>query len=109
MKGYAAMIYASPQPPIDAQFAALPELVHRAADFMAGLPALIDAATGAAVSYEVLASRIDRVAAGLAERGFLPGDVLALYVINSPAPRSIADGPRVKSVFVRGQQRAVFG
>jgi acyl-CoA synthetase (AMP-forming)/AMP-acid ligase II len=102
MKGHAAMIYASPHPPIDAQFAALPELVHRAADCMPEQPALIDAATGAAVSYAALASRIDRVAAGLAERGFLPGDVLALQAPNMPPWAGVALGAMAAGGTVTG-------
>lgn len=40
--------------------------------------ALIDGPTGQAVTYATLASRVERVAAGLAARGFGAGDVLAL-------------------------------
>jgi acyl-CoA synthetase (AMP-forming)/AMP-acid ligase II len=45
---------------------------------------LIDGPTGYAVSYGTLASRIERVAAGLAARGFRAGDVLALWAPNVP-------------------------
>jgi len=47
-------------------------------------PALIDGPTGLTVTYDLLASRVDRVAAGLAARGFGPGDVLALWAPNLP-------------------------
>jgi acyl-CoA synthetase (AMP-forming)/AMP-acid ligase II len=43
---------------------------------------LIDGLSGYVVSYGTLASRVERVAAGLAERGFGAGDVLALWAPN---------------------------
>jgi acyl-CoA synthetase (AMP-forming)/AMP-acid ligase II len=45
-------------------------------------PALIDGLSGYVVSYRTLASRVERVASGLAERGFGAGDVLALWAPN---------------------------
>lgn len=47
-------------------------------------PALIDGSTGHVVSYGTLACRVERVAAGLAERGFGAGDVLGLWAPNMP-------------------------
>jgi acyl-CoA synthetase (AMP-forming)/AMP-acid ligase II len=47
-------------------------------------PALVDAATGRSISYRRLAAGVERVAAGLAARGFGPGDVLALFSPNLP-------------------------
>src|SRR3989454_1685292 len=47
-------------------------------------PALIDAASGRTLTYGQLAGGADRVAAGLAARGFAPGEVLALFAPNCP-------------------------
>jgi non-ribosomal peptide synthetase component E (peptide arylation enzyme) len=48
--------------------------LHRMVTAGAG-PALIDGTSGLTVSYDLLASRVERVAAGLAARGFGTGDV----------------------------------
>jgi acyl-CoA synthetase (AMP-forming)/AMP-acid ligase II len=46
-------------------------------------PALIDAATGATVTFAELKSRIRRVAGGLAARGLAQGEVVAVYSPNT--------------------------
>jgi acyl-CoA synthetase (AMP-forming)/AMP-acid ligase II len=71
-----------PAPSIpDADFAAH---VLRHAERLAGRPALVDAADGRTIRYGELASAARRTAAGLAARGFGPGDVLAVYSPNLP-------------------------
>ena len=71
-----------PAPSIpDADFAAH---VLRHAERLADRPALVDAADGRTIRYGELASAARRTAAGLAARGFGPGDVLALYSPNLP-------------------------
>jgi acyl-CoA synthetase (AMP-forming)/AMP-acid ligase II len=47
-------------------------------------PALIDGPSGRVLTYGELADRVAALAAGLAERGFGSGDVLALYMPNVP-------------------------
>jgi acyl-CoA synthetase (AMP-forming)/AMP-acid ligase II len=47
-------------------------------------PALIDAASGRAISYGDLTPLVRRAATGLAARGFRQGDVLAIYAPNLP-------------------------
>jgi acyl-CoA synthetase (AMP-forming)/AMP-acid ligase II len=47
-------------------------------------PALVDGPTGRTLSYRQLAGAVERVAAGLAARGFAKGDVLALSSPNLP-------------------------
>jgi acyl-CoA synthetase (AMP-forming)/AMP-acid ligase II len=47
-------------------------------------PALVDGPSGRALSYRQLAEGVERVAAGLAARGFGPGDVLAISSPNLP-------------------------
>src|SRR5881628_3734794 len=78
------MLFKSPHPDI-----AIPDIVvHRfvlaRAAALGDKPALIDAATGRTLTYGQLAGGADRVAAGLAARGFAPGDVLALFAPNCP-------------------------
>jgi acyl-CoA synthetase (AMP-forming)/AMP-acid ligase II len=68
---------------------AIPDLdlvsfVLRHAGRLAGRPAVIDGASGRAVTYGELAGGVDRVAAGLAARGFGRDDVLALHLPNLP-------------------------
>jgi acyl-CoA synthetase (AMP-forming)/AMP-acid ligase II len=76
------MIWTSPFPAAEESFTALPGLVRGAATRVPGQPALIDADRGTVVSYATLAARIGQVAAGLAGRGFAPGDVLAICAPN---------------------------
>src|SRR5438445_117391 len=78
------MLFKSPHPDI-----AIPDIVvHRfvlaRATALGDKPALIDAASGRTLTYGQLAGGADRVAAGLAARGFAPGDVLALFAPNCP-------------------------
>src|SRR4029077_19654356 len=94
------MIYTSPYPSLPAQFAPIagtlphlvPHLVHRAAGRSPDHPAIVDASSRAVVSSAALAGQIDGVAAGLARRGFGPGDVLALRAPNTPAWAAVALG-----------------
>src|SRR5437764_6598417 len=46
--------------------------------------ALVDAASGRSLTYAALAAGVSRVAAGLAARGFRPGDVLGVFMPNAP-------------------------
>ena len=52
----------------------------------------MDATDGAVIPYRMLASQIDQVAATLADRGFAPGQVLALQAPNTPAWAAAALG-----------------
>ncbi len=58
--------------------------VLRHAARLADHPALIDGASGRALSYGALASGVERAAGALARRGFGRGDVLALHLPNLP-------------------------
>ena len=61
-----------------------PEFVLEHADRFGDKPALVDGPTGRALTYRQLAGGVERVAAGLAARGFGKGDVLALSSPNLP-------------------------
>jgi acyl-CoA synthetase (AMP-forming)/AMP-acid ligase II len=80
----------------------VPHLVYRAAGRSPDHPAIVDASSGAAVSYAALAGQIDRVAAGLARGGFAPGDVLALRAPNTPAWAAVALGAMAAGGAVTG-------
>ena len=86
------LVWTSPYPPIEAEGASLPELVLDTAGRAGDRPALVDGASGQVVSFATLAARLDRVAAGLAARGFGPGDVIALHAPNVPAWAGVALG-----------------
>ncbi|MET7403796.1 AMP-binding protein, partial [Dactylosporangium sp. NPDC005572] len=64
--------------------ATVPAYVLQQAERLGDKPALVDGPTGRAISYRELAAGVERVAAGLAARGFAPGDVLAVYCPNRP-------------------------
>ena len=78
------MIYRSPFPDVDIPQVALPHLVLEAAAQRGDKPALIDGPTGRTISYALLDRAVQRVAAGLHERGFSQGDVFAIYSPNLP-------------------------
>jgi acyl-CoA synthetase (AMP-forming)/AMP-acid ligase II len=79
------MIYRSPFPALEAGFAAVPQLVLEIGRGAPERPAIVTGAGDPAISYGKLGSQIGRVAAGLADRGFSPGDVLAIRAPNMPA------------------------
>ena len=62
----------------------LTSFVLRHAGRLAGEHAIIDGASGRAITYGELVGGIERAAAGLAARGFGRGDVLALHLPNLP-------------------------
>ena len=80
----------------------MPHLVHWAAGRSPDHPAIVDASSGAVISYAALAGQIDRVAAGLARGGFAPGDVLALRAPNTPAWAAVALGAMAAGGAVTG-------
>src|SRR5215213_27807 len=100
------MIWTSPYAPIDVDGPPLPELVRRSAARAPESPALVDAATGATVSYGVLVDRIERVAAGLAERGFGRADTVAIWAPNVPPWAGAALGAVVAGAAVTGVSTA---
>jgi acyl-CoA synthetase (AMP-forming)/AMP-acid ligase II len=79
--------------------------LHRMVTAGAG-PALIDGTTGLTVPYELLASRVERVAAGLAALGFGTGDVLALWAPNLPPWAGVALGAMAAGGTVTGANPA---
>lgn len=78
------MIFKSPHPDVTIPDVSVPEFVLRHAKRLADKPAIIEAATGRTLTYGQLEEAIRKVAAGLAERGFAKGDVLAIYSPNVP-------------------------
>jgi len=78
------MIYRSPFPDVEIPQVALPHLVLEGAAQRADKPAMIDGPTGRAITYGLLDRAVQRVAAGLHERGFSQGDVFAIYSPNLP-------------------------
>jgi acyl-CoA synthetase (AMP-forming)/AMP-acid ligase II len=75
-------IWTSPYEPLTGSYVSLPQLVRDAAARAPEHAALVDGESGTVVSRATLAARLDRVAAGLAVRGFRPGDVLAIHAPN---------------------------
>lgn len=78
------MIFRSPYPDITVPDVPLHRFVLEAGAGLGDKPALIDGPSGRSLSYRQLARGVDRVAAGLAVRGFRKGDVLGLFAPNSP-------------------------
>ena len=96
------MSWASGYEAVEVGDAALHRLVVDKAGGMGEGTALIDGPTGHVVSYGTLASRIERVAAGLAARGFGAGDVLALWAPNLPQWAGVALGAMAAGGTVTG-------
>lgn len=78
------MAIKSPFPSVDIPDVSLPEFVLQRAEELGDKPALIDGPTGRTITYAGLRAGVDRVAAGLAERGFEKGDVFAIFSPNVP-------------------------
>jgi acyl-CoA synthetase (AMP-forming)/AMP-acid ligase II len=74
----------SDRPDVEVGGATVPAFVLQHAARLGGKPALVDGPTGRTLTYGQLAAGVERVAAGLAARGFGQGDVLALYSPNLP-------------------------
>ena len=78
------MVFRSSYSDIEIPQRALSDLVLGAASSHSGKPALVDAATGRALTYCQLLDRVRQAAAGLAALGVRKGDVVALSAPNSP-------------------------
>jgi acyl-CoA synthetase (AMP-forming)/AMP-acid ligase II len=76
-------IYASPYPPVEVPTTPIFETVLAHAAERGDHPALVDGSTGQTITYAELARLVDRLAAGLAEQGVRPGDVVALHSPNT--------------------------
>ncbi len=78
------MIFRSRHPDVAIPDVPLHRLVLESAAARGEKPALIDGPTGRTLTYRQLAAGTERVAAGLAARGFGKGDVLGLFAPNLP-------------------------
>jgi acyl-CoA synthetase (AMP-forming)/AMP-acid ligase II len=78
------MIFRSPFPDVEIPEVPLTEFVFAGAHEHAERPALVDGVSGRVLTYAQLASAVRAAAAGLARRGFVKGDVLALFSPNLP-------------------------
>jgi acyl-CoA synthetase (AMP-forming)/AMP-acid ligase II len=96
------MVWRSTSEAIDTGGATLHESILATAEAIRDRVALVDGPSGAAVTYEALAARIERTAAGLAARGLRPGDVLALWAPNSPEWAIAALGAMAAGATVSG-------
>ncbi|GAA5122855.1 4-coumarate--CoA ligase family protein [Pseudonocardia adelaidensis] len=74
----------SPYPDVEIPDASLFDFLFTGFGERAGAPALIDGASGASITFAELEGMVEKIAAGLAERGIGAGDVVALFAPNSP-------------------------
>ena len=89
-------------PEVEVGGSTVPAFVLRHAARLGGKPALVDGVSGRTISYRDLAGGIERVAAGLAARGFRPGDVLAVHLPNLPEYALIGYGAMAAGGIVTG-------
>ena len=89
-------------PDVEVGGTTVPALVLERAARLGDKPALVDAASGRTLGYRQLAHGVERVAAGLAARGFARGDVLALYSPNLPEYALAAYGAMAAGGVVTG-------
>ncbi|HET6172686.1 MAG TPA: AMP-binding protein [Gaiellales bacterium] len=78
------MAIRSPHPDVHVPDVALTDYVLAHAAARGDRPALVDAITGATLTYGRLADDVDRCAAGLAARGLQPGEVVGILAPNVP-------------------------
>jgi acyl-CoA synthetase (AMP-forming)/AMP-acid ligase II len=74
----------SPHPDVEVPDVALTDFVLAGAAARAARPAIVDAVSGAVLTYAELAERVDRCAAGLAARGLQPGERVGIFAPNVP-------------------------
>ncbi|HEU4494383.1 MAG TPA: AMP-binding protein, partial [Rubrobacteraceae bacterium] len=79
-----AMIFRSPYPDIGIPEIPLTPFVLQGAGKLGDKPAFVDGFAGRAISYSSFADAVRHAAAGLAGRGFVKGDVFAIYSPNVP-------------------------
>jgi acyl-CoA synthetase (AMP-forming)/AMP-acid ligase II len=99
-------MWTSPYAPVEVGGTTLHRMVLEAAARFGDKPALVDGPSGMTVSYRLLAERVQGVAAGLAARGFGPGDVLALWAPNLPQWAGVALGAMAAGGTVTGASPA---
>jgi acyl-CoA synthetase (AMP-forming)/AMP-acid ligase II len=85
--------WTSDRPDVGPAAVPMPEFVLEHASRYGDKPALVDGPTGRTLTYRQLAGGVERVAAGLAARGFGRGDVLALSSPTCPSTRSPCTAP----------------
>jgi len=78
------MIFKSPYPDITIPEVPITEFILEKTSSFSAKPALIDATTDRSLTYEELNDAVNRMAAGLALRGFQKGDVFAIHCLNGP-------------------------
>jgi acyl-CoA synthetase (AMP-forming)/AMP-acid ligase II len=78
------MIHRAPEPDVEVPRTDIASFVLANVEARAEKPALIDGPSGRTLTYGELRDAVRAFAAGLAERGFSHGDVLALYMPNVP-------------------------
>jgi acyl-CoA synthetase (AMP-forming)/AMP-acid ligase II len=78
------MIFRSPHPDVSIPVVPFPDYVLRRAGELGDKPALIDGASGTAISFRELQDRCRAAASGLAARGLAKGDVVAICSPNVP-------------------------
>lgn len=78
------MIFKSPIADVAIPDTDLTSVVLSRVDELGDKDALIDGTTGRSLSFNQLAAQVDKMAAGLHQRGFKKGDVLAIFIPNVP-------------------------
>ena len=74
----------SPYPDVEIPDVSLFDFLFTDFGERAGAPALIDGASGTAITFGELRGMVEKIAAALAERGIGAGDVVALFAPNTP-------------------------
>jgi acyl-CoA synthetase (AMP-forming)/AMP-acid ligase II len=74
----------SPHPDVHVPDVPLTDFVLGDAAARGDRPAIVDAVSGAMLTYAQLSEDVDRCAAGLAARGLAPGEVVGIYAPNVP-------------------------
>ena len=78
------MIFKSKQPDVHLPGTDLTSVVLRRVDELGDKPALIDGSSGRTVTFLQLREQVNRMSAGLQQRGFRKGDVFAVFIPNMP-------------------------
>ncbi|HUG52482.1 MAG TPA: 4-coumarate--CoA ligase family protein [Vicinamibacteria bacterium] len=77
------MVFRSPWPPATVPEAPITRYVFERARGLGDRTAMVDAPTGRRITYSALEAAVERAAAGLAARGYVPGDVFGIFSPNA--------------------------
>ncbi|MCO1656802.1 AMP-binding protein [Pseudonocardia humida] len=86
------MVVRSPYPDVEIPEVSLYDFLFSGFGDRGGATAFVDGISGASLTFDQLEDMVDKIAAGLAERGIAAGDVVGLFAPNTPYYAAVFHG-----------------